>query len=124
MGRQGKACDLHPLRGPVQEISLHEIAKRAGVTPLQLQEIFRRQALEPTYSIEETAARFGCERTQIHELINLGKIHGRELHPIRGGLYPTFKPSHKSRRIPLSAIERHEAHMARVHDHVDLRRAS
>lgn len=102
------------------EITLAEIARRAGITREQLAIIFRREALEPTFSVDEVCARFGCERSQVFELISHGKIYGRALDPMRGGLFPTFKPSHKSRRIPLSAIERHEAHMARVHDHVEL----
>lgn len=116
-----RGVDLHPARGAAPDISLSEIARRAGLDRDQAVAIFRREALEPTYSIDEVCARFGCEKTQVHALINLGKRFGRALDPLRGGLYPTFKPSHKSRRIPLSAIERHEAHMARVHDHLELR---
>jgi predicted DNA-binding protein YlxM (UPF0122 family) len=118
---QRKGFDLHPARSAAPDVSLPEIARRAGLSRDQLVTIFRREVLEPTYSIEEVCARFGCEKTQIHDLISLGKRHGAGLDPRRGGLWPTFKPSHKSRRIPLSAIERHEAHMARVHDHMELR---
>lgn len=121
MSRPGKAVDLHPARNAAPDVSLAEIARRSGLSREQLTVIFRREVLEPTFSIEEVCARFGCERTQIHDLIRYGKTYGAALDPRRGGLYPTFKPSHKSRRIPLSAIERHEAHMARVHDHLELR---
>ena len=72
--------------------------------------------LETTYSPAEVAKHFGCTVWQIQQLIRLGLRHGRKLHPTRGGLAPTFKTSHKCRRIPESAIERHKQHMARVHD--------
>lgn len=74
--------------------------------------------LEQTYSPAEVAKHFGCAVGQIHKLVRLGIRYGAKLHPARGGLYPTFKPSHKSRRIPESAIEHHKRHMARVHDGV------
>lgn len=74
------------------------------------------QSLEPTYSPAEVARHFGCSRWQVNELVQLGRRMGRELHPRRGGLWPTFRVSHKCRRIPLSAIERHKTHMARVQE--------
>lgn len=114
-----RAADLRPLRESDQ-IGLDEVAKRAGIGRGELEAIFRREALEPTFSPDEVAQRFGCTVWQVNKLVQLGKRHGARLHPINGGLYPTFKPSHKSRRIPLSAIERHERHMARVHDGVEL----
>jgi transcriptional regulator with XRE-family HTH domain len=121
MRRAGKGFNLaKPARGAALVLSIAEIADRAGVTAAQLIEIFRREELEPTYSLDEVADRFGCTVWQVNELVQLGKQHGARLHATRGGLWPTFKPSHKSRRVPLSAIQRHEAHMARVHDHVEL----
>lgn len=102
------------------QISLADVARRAGVDRAALIEIFRRESLEPTYSVQETAARLGCGAWQVNELIGLGRKHREQLHPTRGGLWPTFKPSHKCRRIPLGAIQRHERHMARVHDRVEL----
>jgi hypothetical protein len=121
MRRASKGFDLsRPARGAAAALSIAEVAHRAGVDQAQLIEIFRREALEPTYSLEETAERFGCTVWQVNELVQLGKKHGAKLHATRGGLWPTFKPSHKCRRVPLSAIQRHEAHMARVHDHVEL----
>jgi hypothetical protein len=72
--------------------------------------------LERTFSLAETAEHFGCGVWQVQQLVALGIRYGRKLHPTRGGLYPTFKVSHKCRRIPESAIERHKRHMAKVHD--------
>lgn len=63
--------------------------------------------LEPTYSREEVAEHFGCDISQVDRLIRMGRRK-----PYRGGLWPTFKVSHKCRRIPLSAIERHKQFMA------------
>ena len=63
--------------------------------------------LEATYSREEVAEHFGCTVWQVDELIRKGRRK-----PYRGGLADTFKPSHKSRRIPLSSIERHKRYMA------------
>ena len=70
--------------------------------------------LEPTYSVDEVAAHLGLSRRAIFSLLSIGRRH-RGCHPIRGGLWPTFKPSHKIRRIPLSAIQRHKRHLSRVH---------
>jgi hypothetical protein len=70
--------------------------------------------LEPTFSLAETAKHLGCGRTRISELVDLGLAHGARLHPTRGGLWPTFKISHKNRRVPLSAIDRHKRHMAKI----------
>lgn len=120
MSRPRKAADLVP-PAVRPDLTLAQLVERAGVTEAQAIAIFRRDALEPTYSLAEVAARFGCTTWQINELVQLGKQHGSKLHPTRGGLWPTFKPSHKCRRVPLSAIYRHEAHMSRVHDHLELR---
>ena len=81
-------------------------AKRPDLRPSAL-------ALEPTFSPEETGAHLGIGATATAELIALGKQFGRELHPTRGGLFPTFL-SGKHRRIPLSAIDRHKRHIARA----------
>lgn len=70
--------------------------------------------LEPTFSLEETANHLGCGRTTVAALVKLGKCYKAKLHPQRGGLWPTFKVSHKIRRVPLSAIDRHKQHMARL----------
>jgi transposase-like protein len=70
-------------------------------------------ALEATYSVAEVAEHFGCSAWQVHQLVRLGRAHGARLHPTRGGLWPTFLPSRKCRRIPASAIARHLAHMER-----------
>lgn len=106
------------LRSPESSpaISAAVAAARLGVSRAQLEDLARGWHLEPTYSIEEVAAHLGCKIWQVNQLVRLGLVHGQALHPTRGGLYPTFKPSHKSRRIPLSAIERHLRHMAKVHD--------
>lgn len=66
------------------------------------------QPLEATYSVAEVAAHFGCTAWQVHKLIAQGaRNKGRG-----PGLYPTFRVSHKSRRIPASAIEAHKRAMA------------
>jgi hypothetical protein len=72
-----------------------------------------RFCLEPTFSPAEVGNHLGLEHTAVQELINFGIKYGKALHPQRGGLYPTFKGA-KLRRIPLSAIERHKRHMARL----------
>jgi hypothetical protein len=82
------------------------VVKRPDLRPSAL-------ALEPTFSPEETGAHLGVGATATAELIALGKQFGRELHPTRGGLWPTFL-SGKHRRIPLSAIDRHKRHIARI----------
>lgn len=109
--------DLRPAApSAAPEISAREAAARLGVSEAQLRTIARGWFLEPTYSVEETAEYLGCGKWQVQQLVRLGVRYGAALHPSRGGLHPTFKPSAKARRIPLSAIERHKAHMARVHD--------
>ncbi len=70
--------------------------------------------LEETFSLAEAAKHLGCGRTAVAELVKLGKVYRAKLHPSRGGLWPTFKVSHKNRRVPLSAIDRHKQHMARI----------
>jgi hypothetical protein len=75
--------------------------------------------LEPTFSLAEVGKYLGIENTAMHELIKFGESYGAKLHPARGGLYPTYKgPKH--RRIPLSAIQRHLRHMARLGGTTDL----
>lgn len=71
------------------------------------------EPLEPTYSTQETRAYLGCGKTQVFELIKLGERY-KGCHPTRGGLYPTFKASHKNRRVPLSAIEQHTRHVSKI----------
>jgi transposase len=73
-----------------------------------------REPLEPTYSVGEVAEHFGCGIVQVYRLIGYGRKYRSRLHPTRGGLWPTFKVSHKCRRIPLSAIERHKRRMAQL----------
>ena len=71
-------------------------------------------ALEPTFSLEEVGDHLGIEHSALAELVAFGRKYGAKLHPTRGGLYPTFRgPKH--RRVPLSALDRHKRHMARVH---------
>lgn len=70
-------------------------------------------ALEPTFSPEEVGAHLGLEANAMAELVRFGRTYGAALHPTRGGLWPTFRGA-KLRRIPLSAIDRHKRHMARV----------
>ena len=70
--------------------------------------------LEATVSIEEAAAHLGCGRWQINQLLRLGARYGRALHPWRGGIFGSFKVSHKCRRITVAAIEAHKRHLARL----------
>lgn len=69
--------------------------------------------LEPTFSPAQVGKHLGLGRTAVFELMDLGRQH-KGCHPRRGGLWPTFKATHKSRRIPLSAIERHKQHLAKL----------
>jgi hypothetical protein len=71
------------------------------------------QPLEATYSRAEVMAHLGCKATQLWLLMKLGRqAHGR--HPLKGGLWPWFRPSHKCVRITASAIESHKRHMERL----------
>jgi hypothetical protein len=117
MRRRPQGFELRP-SAPNAPLSADVAAQRLGVSKSELSAIARQWHLEPTYSIAEVAAHLGCQVWQVNQLVRLGIKHGSALHPTRGGLYPTFKPSAKSRRIPLSAIERHKQHMAKVHDGV------
>jgi hypothetical protein len=74
-----------------------------------------RPALEPRYTLAQAMQLLGCGPTRLHELLKLGREYGARLHPSKGGLWPTYKLSHKCRLVPASAIERHTRHMARVH---------
>jgi len=95
-------------------LRLADVAARAGVSRSELDRIFARETLEPTVSIAEVAEHFGCSGWQVSQLVRLGLRYGAALHPTRGGLFPTFKVSHRCRRISLSAIARHKAAMAGV----------
>ncbi len=70
-------------------------------------------ALEPTYSTAAVMQHLGIGRTKLHELIELGRIFSG-VHPLRGGLFPTFLATTRSRRIPVGALDRHKAHLARL----------
>jgi hypothetical protein len=108
MRRGAKAADLEAHKGPMP---VDEAARRLGLTKTELLELARCWINEPTYSVAEVALRWGCGVWAVHQLVRLGRTHGKQLHPRRGGLWPTFKALHKGRQIPLSAIERHEAFM-------------
>jgi hypothetical protein len=71
--------------------------------------------LEATYSLAQTCEHLGIGKTQVAELIRYGVQYGRNLHPTKGGLWPTYKLSHKNRRVTIEAIERHIKHQVRVH---------
>lgn len=73
-----------------------------------------RTTLEPMFSPAAVAAHLGVSTRHVRQLIALGAAHGEALHPTRGGLWPAYRVSHKCRRIPLVAIDRHLAHMERV----------
>lgn len=106
---------MTPRKPRPEPVALREIARRSGLAPADIIEAARREALEATYSPAEVGAYLGIGPTMVAKLIGLGVRHGEALHPRCGGLWPTFKVSHKCRRIPRSAIERHLAHMARAH---------
>lgn len=95
-------------------ITRAQAAQRLGMSQAQLAEAVRGWGLEPTFSPAEVAVHFGCTVWQVMQLVKLGRVHGAALHPTRGGLWPTFKASHKSRRVPLAAVERHKRHMERA----------
>ena len=103
---------VRPAAAPA--LRLADVAKRAGLSKVELERIFARESLEPTVSIAEVAEHFGCSAWQVSQLVHLGLVYGAALHPTRGGLWPTFKVSHRCRRIAISAIERHKARMAGV----------
>jgi hypothetical protein len=114
-GRRG--VDLAPPKAAAPAMTAADAADRLGMTLDQFTAFVRQVLLEPTYSVDEVRLHFGFQgKDVVFELLALGRKYGAALHPTKGGLYPTFKPSHKSRRIPLSAIERHKRHMSRVHD--------
>lgn len=83
------------------------VAKRPDLRPSAVE-------LEPTFSPAQVGEHLGLGHNAVAELIAFGRKYGAKLHPKRGGLYPTFRGP-KLRRIPLSAIERHKRHMARIH---------
>jgi hypothetical protein len=70
-------------------------------------------ALEPTFSLAETAAYLGLSAVAVSELVSIGDRRGRTLDAERGGLWPVLKTGRRRRRVPLSAIKRHLAHLAR-----------
>jgi hypothetical protein len=70
-------------------------------------------ALEPTFSLAETAAYLGLSSVAVSELVAIGDLRGRALDAERGGLWPVLKTGRRRRRVPLSAIKRHLAHLAR-----------
>lgn len=69
--------------------------------------------LERTYSLLETREMLGVGDTTLHALLNLGRKY-KGLHPLKGGLWPSYKLSHKKRRVPESALARHIQHMFRL----------
>jgi hypothetical protein len=109
--RQAKAADLSVPKVAAPSMPVAAVAQRLGMSVDELRSWARVAMLEPTYSIDELAAHWGCGKRAVTKLVELGRTYGARLHPERGGLWPTFKPTHKSRRIPLSAIERHLRHM-------------
>ena len=66
------------------------------------------------YSPAAVAEHLGVTTRHIRQLIALGAAYGAALHPTRGGLWPAYRVSHKCRRIPKAAIDRHLAHMERT----------
>ena len=70
--------------------------------------------LEPTFSAAQVGAHLGLSRSGVHVLRCLGDQYGRDLHPSRGGLWPSFLGGSRTRRFPLGAVERHKSHLARL----------
>jgi hypothetical protein len=70
--------------------------------------------LEPTASAAEVGAHLGLGRTAVHHLRCAGERFGRELDPLRGGLWPSFRAGLRRRRFPVAAIERHKEHLRRL----------
>lgn len=69
--------------------------------------------LEVTYSTAAVSRHLGVCARKVTQLIAFGERF-QGVHPTRGGLYPTFLATPRARRIPLSAIERHKAHLKRL----------
>lgn len=69
--------------------------------------------LERTFSTAEVMAYLGCQRTKLDELLALGRRF-KGHHPLKGGLFPTFKVSHKNVRVTEAAIAGHLRHMRRL----------
>lgn len=69
--------------------------------------------LEVTYSTAQVGAHLGLGRRAVGKLLALGLVH-RGLHPVRGGLWPTFRPHGGVRRIAAGAVLRHVAHLQRL----------
>lgn len=109
--RRAKPVDLSAPTVRPPAMSAAEAARRLGVSIDEFFALARSLMLEPTFSIDEVASHFGCTKWAVNQLVRYGRAFGARLHPTRGGLWPTFKATHKSRRIPLSAIERHKARM-------------
>jgi hypothetical protein len=72
-----------------------------------------RSTLAATHSTADVMIHLGIGRTMLHELIFLGRRH-KGCHPLKGGLWPTFKVSHRNRRISDAALRAHLAHMERL----------
>jgi len=100
-----------PQRATIR-ITMSRAAKRPDLNPSALRP-------EPTFSPKEIGAHLGIGHNAVSELIQFGRKYGPKLHPTRGGLYPTFKGA-KHRRIPLSALDRHKRHMARINGDPEL----
>lgn len=66
--------------------------------------------LEPTFSREQICEAFGFGHTTFFALCKTGRMFKGK----RGGFYPTFLVTHKTRRVPASAILRHFKYMART----------
>ena len=69
--------------------------------------------LEPMYSLADTCAQLGVSKMELHSLLYLGRKFSGP-HPTKGGIFPSYKLSHKNRRVPAGAIMRHMQHMLRL----------
>lgn len=91
--------------------SLEHAAEQLGLSVGQLRQATKDWGLEPTFSVAQVAEFFGCGQWAVHQLVKYGRKYGKSLHPTRGGLWPTYRPLRKCRRIPQAAIDRHLAFM-------------
>jgi hypothetical protein len=69
--------------------------------------------LRPTISRAEAMAHLGIQKSKLHELMTLGRRF-RGVHPLRGGLWPWYRVTHKNVRLEEAAITRHLEHVQRL----------
>ncbi len=70
--------------------------------------------LEETFSAAQVGAHLGLSRSAVDLLRIEGATWGRDLHPSRGGLWPSFRTGERRRRFSAAAVEAHKRHLARL----------